>query len=233
MIQFKTGSQVLAGTINTSQKWAIGTNVPTSTLTPLFDINQNSSAVAFVDGTSGAPALRLIAADSAVNSLAMQVYAQQNTITAYRADGTAASPTGVASGQTLLRIGGTAYDGTVWGGAGVVQSQVAIFMNTSEAQTATAHGTEISFFTTPNTTTSRALAVKIQNSGGFSVGTTSDPGLGMIYTNSASFMIRTKTSYSNGAGASAGTISNAPSVGNPTKWIPVDDNGTTRYIPAW
>lgn len=70
-------------------------------------------------------------------------------------------------------------------------------------------------------------------SGGISVNTDSDPGAGMIYTNSASFAIRTKTSYSNGAGAGAGTISNAPAAGNPTKWIPIDDNGTTRYFPAW
>lgn len=39
--------------------------------------------------------------------------------------------------------------------------------------------------------------------------------------------------FTNGSGASAGTLSNAPAVGNPTKWIPIDDNGTTRYIPAW
>ena len=35
---------------------------------------------------------------------------------------------------------------------------------------------------------------------------------------------------SNGAGAGAGTLTNAPSAGNPTKWIPINDNGTTRYI---
>ena len=39
--------------------------------------------------------------------------------------------------------------------------------------------------------------------------------------------------FDNGAGASAGTITNAPAAGNPTKWIPIDDNGTTRHIPAW
>ena len=39
--------------------------------------------------------------------------------------------------------------------------------------------------------------------------------------------------FDNGAGALAGTLANAPAVGNPTKWIPIDDNGTTRYIPAW
>ena len=41
------------------------------------------------------------------------------------------------------------------------------------------------------------------------------------------------TAWSNGAGAAAGTLLNAPAAGNPTKWIPVDDNGTTRHIPAW
>jgi hypothetical protein len=43
----------------------------------------------------------------------------------------------------------------------------------------------------------------------------------------------TTTTFTNGAAANIGTLTNAPSVGNPTKWIPVDDNGTTRYIPAW
>lgn len=70
-------------------------------------------------------------------------------------------------------------------------------------------------------------------SGGVGVGTSSDPGAGMIYTNAATFMNRTKTSWTNGAAAAAGTIANAPTAGNPTKWIPVDDNGTTRFIPAW
>jgi hypothetical protein len=40
-------------------------------------------------------------------------------------------------------------------------------------------------------------------------------------------------SFDNGAAAQIGTLSNSPTAGNPTKWIPIDDNGTTRYIPAW
>lgn len=54
-----------------------------------------------------------------------------------------------------------------------------------------------------------------------------------VITNSTAFMHRTSASLTNGAGASSGTLTNAPSAGNPTKWIPIDDNGTTRYIPAW
>ncbi len=43
----------------------------------------------------------------------------------------------------------------------------------------------------------------------------------------------TSSSLTNGAGAGAGTITNAPAAGNPTKWIGINDNGTIRYIPAW
>jgi len=51
--------------------------------------------------------------------------------------------------------------------------------------------------------------------------------------NRAATFLTTSVALTNGAGASAGTITNAPAVGNPTKWIGINDNGTTRYIPAW
>jgi len=41
----------------------------------------------------------------------------------------------------------------------------------------------------------------------------------------------TITAYT--AGTSAGTLTNAPSAGNPTKWITINDNGTLRRIPTW
>ena len=43
----------------------------------------------------------------------------------------------------------------------------------------------------------------------------------------------TSTALTNGAGVGAGTITNAPATGNPTKWIGINDNGTVRYLPAW
>jgi len=45
--------------------------------------------------------------------------------------------------------------------------------------------------------------------------------------------LTTSSALTDGAGAGAGTITNAPSAGNPTKWIGINDNGTTRYVPAW
>lgn len=49
----------------------------------------------------------------------------------------------------------------------------------------------------------------------------------------ATAILTTTANVTSGAGSSTGTLTNAPSAGNPTKWIPISDNGTTRYIPAW
>jgi len=46
-------------------------------------------------------------------------------------------------------------------------------------------------------------------------------------------LLSTSVALTNGAAAAAGTLTNSPAAGNPTKWIPINDNGTTRYIPAW
>lgn len=46
-------------------------------------------------------------------------------------------------------------------------------------------------------------------------------------------LLKTTAALTNGAAAAAGTLLNAPAAGDPTKWIPINDNGTTRYIPAW
>lgn len=46
-------------------------------------------------------------------------------------------------------------------------------------------------------------------------------------------LIATSAALTNGAGSSTGTLGNAPSVGNPTKWIKINDNGTVRSVPAW
>ena len=46
-------------------------------------------------------------------------------------------------------------------------------------------------------------------------------------------LVATTNALANGAGASAGTLTNAPAAGNPTKWIAINDGGTVRYIPTW
>jgi hypothetical protein len=56
---------------------------------------------------------------------------------------------------------------------------------------------------------------------------------GLIETGQGTLIRNNSAGFTNGAAAASGTLTNAPAAGNPTKWIPIDDNGTTRYIPAW
>jgi len=93
------------------------------------------------------------------------------------------------------------------------------------------------------TTPAGSFALSYTSAGIIAVGfpTTigTDPGgsdtlrVGGALTINSTSLLSTKTSFTNGAAAAAGTLTNAPAAGNPTKWIPIDDNGTTRYIPAW
>ena len=56
---------------------------------------------------------------------------------------------------------------------------------------------------------------------------------GSITTGTAATFATTSVALTNGAGAQTATLTNGPTAGNPTKWIGINDNGTTRYIPAW
>ena len=51
--------------------------------------------------------------------------------------------------------------------------------------------------------------------------------------NNQTILIQSSSALTNGAGALLGTLANSPVAGNPTKWVPINDNGTTRYIPTW
>ena len=69
------------------------------------------------------------------------------------------------------------------------------------------------------------------SAGGLTIATTA--AITADLTNNTGNLIDSSVGLTNGAGASVGTLLNAPTAGNPTKWVPIDDNGTTRYIPAW
>ena len=46
-------------------------------------------------------------------------------------------------------------------------------------------------------------------------------------------LVETSIALTDGAAAASGTLLNAPIAGNPTKWFPINDNGTVRYVPSW
>jgi hypothetical protein len=54
-----------------------------------------------------------------------------------------------------------------------------------------------------------------------------------LNTRSTTSLIIALGNLPNNAAAQLGTLTNAPTAGNPTKWIPINDNGTIRNIPCW
>lgn len=46
-------------------------------------------------------------------------------------------------------------------------------------------------------------------------------------------LLGTSAALTDGAAALTATLTNSPKTGNPTKWVPIIDNGVTRYIPMW
>lgn len=52
-------------------------------------------------------------------------------------------------------------------------------------------------------------------------------------TSSDGNLAASSAAYASNPGAQVATLTNGPTAGNPTKWIPINDNGTTRNIPAW
>ena len=46
-------------------------------------------------------------------------------------------------------------------------------------------------------------------------------------------LLTTNTALTDNTGANTATLNNSPITGDPTKWIAINDNGTTRYIPTW
>jgi len=74
-------------------------------------------------------------------------------------------------------------------------------------------------------TTTAAISVPITS------GTVTFGG-GITLPGGATFLT-TNTALTDGAAAQTATMTNSPTAGNPTKWIGINDNGTTRYIPAW
>lgn len=75
-----------------------------------------------------------------------------------------------------------------------------------------------------------ANSIHIRNNGNSADGTLIAAG---VTVSSGTTLITSTVAFTNGAGAASGTLTNAPTAGNPTKWMPINDNGTTRYIPAW
>lgn len=229
-LTFQSNGSTFAGSINTSQQWLMGTSASISAGNPVLTITKNSATLPQL----GTPLLQIAQADATQTTIVVQSFNagafSQPTLQLAKARGTAASPAAVQSADLIGAIFGYGY--ATSGGAGYVTGAGAgMVFTATDNFTSTVAGERIDFYSTATGAGSSSIAASV--GAGLMVGTTIDPGAGLIYINSASFLMRNKTSWTNGAAAAAGTLLNAPVAGNPTKWIPIDDNGTTRYVPAW
>lgn len=125
------------------------------------------------------PLLSLIGADGLNPSAMIDSYgsAFQGFLIFRNASGTAASKSAVAS-NSLGQIWWGGYDGTAY-----TNQVVATVGQATQTWTSAAHGAAFDVYTTPNSSTTLTQAARFQASGGLSIGTTTDPGIGAILAN--------------------------------------------------
>lgn len=186
----KTGSQVERFRITTDGKFNIG---PAVAPDGLLTINANTAAS--VAPTITSP-MHIIGADSQIVGVTIDAFGSVFGSLNFRlAKGTIAGKTGVVATDTILNLQGDGWDTAAYA------SGVTIRGRATETWSATAHGSEIALRTVPNTTTTPADGLVVRNSGGVTVGTTTDPGIGAI--------LAANSIKSNGATAGVGYATGA------------------------
>ncbi len=157
---------------------------------------------------------------------------------------------GTASPQALLHVAGqinfargsqiVAYDAV-----NVIQRNIVSWNGTPDQIDFVSGGTAMTFGGTGSAPALYITAAQLVGMGNNAPGThrlrvsgtTSLEGavtiVGAGLTHASATLLTTTVALTNGAAAQVGTLTNAPTAGNPTKWIPVNDNDTIRYIPAW
>ena len=58
-------------------------------------------------------------------------------------------------------------------------------------------------------------------------------GAGLVTLPGGATLLKTTAALTDVAGVGVGTLTNAPTAGNPTKWCQFNDNGTLRKFPTW
>lgn len=192
---FQTNGGTNAGIITSAQRWGFGNTtgalVPTNTRVV---ISENVTAVdAATSGLS--PLLHLVGADSALGSIVLDGFGQQVGFGFRKASGTAASKTAV----TTAPIG--SFFGIGWD-TSVYAYGPEIDLLATQTWTASAHGSGLAFYSVVNGTTTQINSMTLQNSGGLSIGTSTDPGIGSLQLNAQQFMPNITTT----SAAQTGTV---------------------------
>lgn len=206
-IQFQTNGSTFAGNITTGQQWYVGTTNVAPPATTLITVSGNTGVLPAFTQTN-VPQLQVASADGARSMIGIRSFGTVAGTLAYaHAGGTAAAPAATASGNGMGLFVAYGYQTTT--NAYVTSAGAGFQMVATENFTSTTAGTRIETYTTPTGTASIALAATFMPSGGFAVGTTSDPGIGKIsaangYVAGASTGLASKTCTINTANVTTG-----------------------------
>lgn len=160
-------------------------------------INPNANAASVSAPPSGS-GLTQSGADGASDLLVLDSYGGGNSIQGRRADGIAASKTGVVANDSLV-----SFSSVGWTSAAAYSPAAAVLRAiATETWSGTQVGSAWTFQTTAAGTLTLGEAMRIQPSGGLSIGTTTDPGIGSLQINGQQFMPNVTTS----SAAQTGTV---------------------------
>lgn len=193
--------------------WTRGNNGATTAMTlnntglsvgavaPTFrgNISNNTAALPSNPGGVGADiVLGIASADAGSNRLSIfsAGTGALSSVSYFTSRGTLASPTANQSGDFLGSNFWEGYNGSAYTpGAGFI-------VTTTQIWSGTVSGTKLDIYTTPTGTTGVAVAATFDPSGGLSIGTATDPGIGSLQLNGQIFMPNITTS----SAAQTGTV---------------------------
>lgn len=193
---FQSNGSTFAGLINTNQQWYLGTTSLTPASGTTLTVSQNTG------GTPGTSALgniigQFIAADAALGILTLDIFGAQGVFSPRYAGGTQASKTAAPVNTVVFGFGPQGWDGVSAYG-----NLASIDFATVNQTSATDHSGSVRVRTVASGSTTLAEAIRIQGSGGVSIGTTTDPGTGSLQLNAQMFMPNITTS----SAAQTGTV---------------------------
>ena len=182
---------------NTNKFLGIGTLAPTAHLTILSTAGGTVPSGTLPTGTD----LYVVGADSGQTRITQDSFASYVAFTGRRADGTAASPSAVQSGEVISQFTGRGYGASQWAAAstGLLQIQA------EENFTNTSNPTSVSILTTPSASVTAVEAFRFGPSGQFGIGGATYGASGYVFTSGGASAAPTWSQVSLSAGVT-GTL---------------------------
>ncbi|MBU9403760.1 hypothetical protein KTE13_28855 [Burkholderia multivorans] len=163
-----------------------------------------------------------------------QRFGNSGAVVLRSANGTQAAPTQITANTSISSLVSRGYDGTTY------RDVASIGAWSDGSISSSSSSGYLSLYTTPSGSTSALERARVTSAGRVLMGPTLpiDNGVDALQVGgsiacASTTMFKSSVSLTNGAAAQSATLTNAPTAGNPTKWVPINDNGTTRYVPAW